>query len=134
MTGDYGYMVGDEVYVAGRKKDLIIVGGKNVYPMDLEELAMQVPGVHPGRVVAFGVFNEQAGTEDVVIVAEVETQDPAELERIADEVRQVVTRGSAVALRHVHLVDAKWLIKTSSGKTARGANKEKYLKETGLDQ
>lgn len=131
FTGDYGYMVGDQVYVAGRKKDMIIVGGKNVYPMDLEELAMQVPGVHPGRVVAFGVFNDQAGTEDVVIVAEVETQDPAELERIGDEVRQMVTRGSAVALRHVHLVDAKWLIKTSSGKTARGANREKYLKETG---
>ena len=131
FTGDYGYMVGDQVYVAGRKKDMIIVGGKNVYPMDLEELAMQVPGVHPGRVVAFGVFNEQAGTEDVVIVAEVETHDPAELERIGDEVRQMVTRGSAVALRHVHLVESKWLIKTSSGKTARGANKEKYLKETG---
>jgi len=131
FTGDYGYMVGDQVYVAGRKKDMIIVGGKNVYPMDLEELAMQVQGVHPGRVVAFGVFNEQAGTEDVVIVAEVETQEPVELERIGDEVRQMVTRGSAVALRHVHLVDAKWLIKTSSGKTARGVNKEKYLKETG---
>ncbi len=133
FTGDYGYMVGDQVYVAGRKKDMIIVGGKNVYPMDLEELAMQVPGVHPGRVVAFGVFNEQAGTEDVVIVAEVETRDPAELERIGDDIRQTVTRGSAVALRHVHLVDAKWLIKTSSGKTARGANKEKFLKETGLE-
>jgi len=133
FTGDYGYMVGDQVYVAGRKKDMIIVGGKNVYPMDLEELAMQVPGVHPGRVVAFGVFNEQVGTEDVVIVAEVETRDPAELERIGDEIRQVVTRGSAVALRHVHLVGPRWLIKTSSGKTARGANKEKFLKETGLE-
>ena len=133
FTGDYGYMVGDQVFVAGRKKDMIIVGGKNVYPMDLEELAMQVAGVHPGRVVAFGVFNEQAGTEDVVVVAEVETSDPDELERIGDELRQVVTRGSAVALRHVHLVDAKWLIKTSSGKTARGANKEKFLKETRLE-
>jgi acyl-CoA synthetase (AMP-forming)/AMP-acid ligase II len=133
FTGDYGYMVGEQVYVAGRKKDMIIVGGKNVYPMDLEELAMQVPGVHPGRVVAFGVFNEQAGTEDVVIVAEVDTQDQTELERIGDAVRQVVTRGSAVALRHVHLVGAKWLIKTSSGKTARGANKEKFLKEAGWE-
>jgi acyl-CoA synthetase (AMP-forming)/AMP-acid ligase II len=133
FTGDYGYMVGDQVYVAGRKKDMIIVGGKNVYPMDLEELAMQVSGVHPGRVVAFGVFNEQSGTEDVVVVAEVETQDAAELERIGDEVRQMVNRGSAVALRHVHLVEAKWLIKTSSGKTARGANKEKFLQETGQE-
>jgi len=132
FTGDYGYKVGEQVYVAGRKKDMIIVGGKNVYPMDLEELAMQVPGVHPGRVVAFGIFNEEAGTEDVVIVAEVDTQEPDELNRIADGVRAVVTRGSAVALRHVHLVPRKWLIKTSSGKTARGANKEKYMKEQGI--
>jgi len=69
LTGDYGYMVGGEVYVAGRKKDLIIVGGKNVYPLDLELLAMEVPGVHAGRVSAFGVYNDEAGTEDVVIVA-----------------------------------------------------------------
>ena len=129
-TGDYGYKVGEEVFVAGRKKEMIIVGGKNVYPMDLEELAMEVPGVHPGRVVAFGVFNEAAGTEDVVIVAEVETGDQEERDAIGDAIRQTVTRGSAVALRHVYLVDAKWLIKTSSGKNARTANKEKYLKET----
>ncbi len=132
LTGDYGYMVGGEVYVCGRKKELIIVGGKNIYPMDLEELAMTVKGVHAGRVVAFGVFNEQAGTEDVVIVAEVDTTDPDEKQAIEDEIRQVVTRGSAVALRHVHLVDRKWLIKTSSGKNARVPNKEKYLKEMGL--
>ncbi len=56
FTGDYGYMVGGEVYVCGRKKELIIVGGKNIYPMDLEELAMTVRGVHPGRVSAFGYF------------------------------------------------------------------------------
>ncbi len=129
FTGDFGYKLGDEVFVAGRKKDMIIVGGKNVYPMDLEELAMEVKGVHAGRVVAFGVFNENAGTEDVVIVAEVDTHDEKEREAIGDAIRQTVTRGSAIALHHVHLVDAKWLIKTSSGKTARGANKEKYLKE-----
>lgn len=129
FTGDYGYKVGEEVFVAGRKKDMIIVGGKNVYPMDLEELAMEVPGVHPGRVVAFGVFNESAGTEDVVIVAEVDTADQTERDAIGDAIRQTVTRGSAVALRYVHLVGTKWLIKTSSGKTARSANKEKFLKE-----
>lgn len=129
LTGDYGYLANGELYVSGRKKDLIIVGGKNIYPQDLEQLAMGVPGVHPGRVVAFGIYNEEAGTEDVVIVAEVETSDPDERERIAEAVREVVTRGSAVALRQVYLVDAHWLIKTSSGKTARLANREKYLSE-----
>jgi acyl-CoA synthetase (AMP-forming)/AMP-acid ligase II len=52
LTGDLGYLAGGELYITGRKKDLIIVGGKNVYPQDLERLAGEVPGVHPGRVVA----------------------------------------------------------------------------------
>lgn len=133
LTGDYGYMADGQLFVAGRKKEIIIVGGKNVYPMDLEELAMEVPGVHAGRVVAFGLFNEKSGTEDVVMVAEVDTPDQTERDRIADAIRQTVTRGSAVALRYVHLVDKKWLIKTSSGKNARLANKEKFIKEVGIE-
>jgi len=130
LTGDYGYMAhGGEVYVSGRKKDLIIVGGKNIYPQDLETLAMEVEGVHPGRVVAFGVFNEEAGTEEVVIVAEVDTEAEEERQQIAASIRQTVTRGSAVALRNVYITGPHWIAKTSSGKTARLANKDKYLKE-----
>jgi acyl-CoA synthetase (AMP-forming)/AMP-acid ligase II len=120
------------LYVTGRKKDLIIVGGKNIYPADLEHLAMEVKGVHPGRVVAFGVFNEESGTEEVVIVSEVDSDDAADRDRIANQVRQTVTKGSAVALRQVYLVPSKWILKTSSGKTARLANKEKYLSEMAI--
>jgi acyl-CoA synthetase (AMP-forming)/AMP-acid ligase II len=129
LTGDYGYLVEGELYITGRKKDLIIVGGKNIYPQDLELLAYEVPGVHAGRASAFGIFNETSGTEDVVLVAEVDTSEPAEQQKIADSIRAAVTRGSAVALRYVHLVGKHWLVKTSSGKTARSANREKFLKE-----
>jgi fatty-acyl-CoA synthase len=129
LTGDLGYMVDGEVYVVGRKKDLIIVGGKNIYPQDLEMLAYQATGVHPGRAVAFGVFNPDMGTEDVVLVAEVDSEDPDERLRLEDEIRQRVTRGSDVSLRTVYLVGPKWIIKTSSGKTARLANRDKYLVE-----
>ena len=129
LTGDYGYLVDGELYITGRKKDLIIVGGKNIYPQDLELLAYEVPGVHAGRASAFGIFNETTGTEDVVIVAEVESSDPAQQQKISDGIRATVTRGSAVALRYVHLVGKHWLVKTSSGKTARSANREKFLKE-----
>jgi acyl-CoA synthetase (AMP-forming)/AMP-acid ligase II len=129
LTGDFGYLVDGELYITGRKKDLIIVGGKNIYPQDLELLAYEVPGVHAGRASAFGVFNDATGTEDVVIVAEVDIDDPAERQKIADGIRTSVTRGSAVALRYVHLVGKHWLVKTSSGKTARSANREKFLKE-----
>jgi acyl-CoA synthetase (AMP-forming)/AMP-acid ligase II len=129
LTGDYGYKVGNELYITGRKKDLIIVGGKNVYPQDLEQLAMEVDGVHPGRVSVFGIFDEEKGTENVVLIAEVETKDEDERQRISEQIRTVVTRGSAVALRHVYLVDSGWMVKTSSGKNSRYANREKYLKE-----
>lgn len=129
LTGDYGYISEGEVFVTGRKKDMIIVGGKNVYPQDLEALSYEVPGVHAGRSVAFGLFNEETGTEDVVLVAEADTVDEAEQERIANLIRQVVTRRSAIALRHVRVVPPHWILKTSSGKTARRANREKFLKE-----
>jgi acyl-CoA synthetase (AMP-forming)/AMP-acid ligase II len=129
LTGDLGYVRDGELYVTGRKKDLIIVGGKNVYPQDLEQLAGEVEGVRAGRVAAFGMFNESAGTEDVVIVAEAEKEDEDERERVAEAVRQHITRNSDVAVRQVVLVDSRWLIKTSSGKVARSANKEKYLNE-----
>jgi len=129
LTGDYGYLVDGEVYITGRKKDLIIVGGKNIYPQDLEALAYEVPGVHPGRASAFGIFNEALGTENVVMVAEVDTDDPIERQKIAEAIRTTVTRGSAITLRYVHVVGKHWLAKTSSGKTARLANKEKFLKE-----
>jgi fatty-acyl-CoA synthase len=129
LTGDYGYMLDGEVFVTGRKKDMIIVGGKNIYPQDLELLAYDVPGIHAGRAVAFGIYDEQAGTEDVAIVAEVDTDDPEERERIAEALRVHVTRNSAVALRYAHIVGARWILKTSSGKTARSANRDKFLKE-----
>ncbi len=126
-TGDYGYLADGELYITGRKKDLIIVGGKNIYPQDLESIAMEVSGVHPGRVVAFGVHNEKTGTEEVYMVAEVDQDSEDDKERIQREIKEKVTRNSAVVLRHVLLVDDKWLIKTSSGKIARAANRDKYI-------
>jgi acyl-CoA synthetase (AMP-forming)/AMP-acid ligase II len=139
LTGDLGYVANNEIFVTGRKKDMIIVGGKNIYPQDLENLASEVHGVHPGRVVAFGIPNEATGTEDVVIIAEVDlnNKEIGELDlesspeciRITDEIRTRVTRGSDIALRYVKLAKRGWLLKTSSGKVARSANRERYLNE-----
>jgi acyl-CoA synthetase (AMP-forming)/AMP-acid ligase II len=134
LTGDYGFMVNGEVFVSGRKKDMIIVGGKNVYPQDLESLTYEVAGVHAGRSVAFGMFNEEEGTEEVVMIAEVDSEDPTEQQKIADAIRAHVTKNSAIALRYVKVVDPKWILKTSSGKTARSANKEKFLAELEQDR
>ena len=134
-TGDLGYLRDGELYVTGRRKDLIIVGGKNVYPNDLEQLAGEVAGVHAGRVVAFGAFDAEQGTEEVVILAEAEdlsvAHDESAAEELADRVRAHVTKNSDVAVRIARIVSEKWLIKTSSGKIARTACREKWLGERG---
>jgi fatty-acyl-CoA synthase len=129
LTGDLGYMVAGEVYITGREKDLIIVGGKNIYPQDLESIASAVQGVHPGRVVAFGVFDERQGTEGIVLVAEADTGDEDEQEAIAREIRAQIAQQTETAVQNVLIVDSKWLLKTSSGKIARAANRDKYLQE-----
>ncbi|OGO15982.1 MAG: hypothetical protein A2Z14_02520 [Chloroflexi bacterium RBG_16_48_8] len=128
LTGDLGYLADGELYVTGRKKEIIIVGGKNIYPQDLEELASEVPGVHPGRVVAFGIFNADIGTEDICITLETDRTAAEERRQIAALVRDHVTRNSDIAVRYVEVVDRAWLIKTSSGKIARNANRDKFLR------
>jgi fatty-acyl-CoA synthase len=129
LTGDKGYVADGEVYIVGRSKDLIINAGKNIYPQDIEAIVNQVSGVRPGRAVVFGVADEKEGTELVAVVAEVKTADPAERQIIARDIRQEVVRQSLVTVSYVHLVDSRWLIKTSSGKIARGANRDKWLAE-----
>jgi acyl-CoA synthetase (AMP-forming)/AMP-acid ligase II len=126
-TGDMGYLADGEVYVVGRSKDLIINAGKNVYPQDIEAIVNTVQGVHAGRAVAFGVPDEREGTELIAVVAEIDTSDDDERQRITHDIRQSVARASTVTVTFVELVDEKWLIKTSSGKIARAANREKWL-------
>ena len=129
LTGDMGYVAGGEVYVVGRSKDLIINAGKNIYPADIEAVVNEVPGVHAGRAVVFGVADEREGTELIAVVAEVGTADEAERREIARAVRQEVARQTTVTVTFVHLVGPRWLLKTSSGKIARAANRDKWLQE-----
>ncbi len=128
-TGDMGYIAKGEVYVVGRKKDLIINAGKNVFPQDIEAIVNTVEGIKPGRAVVFGVPDEREGTELLAVVAEITEADPDAHQRIKKAVRQQVTRQSTVSVSYVTLVDAGWLIKTSSGKVARAANRTKWLQQ-----
>ena len=130
-TGDLGYLLDGELYVVGRKKDLIIVAGKNLHPHDLEAVVNSVAGVHPGRAVVFGVPDEAEGTELVAVVAEVDSEDPVDRKAIGGAIRQALVAQIGIAASYVHLVGPKWLLKTSSGKIARSANREKWLSERG---
>jgi fatty-acyl-CoA synthase len=129
-TGDLGFWMEDELYVIGRKKDLLIVAGENLYPQDIEEIVASHPAIHDGRVVALGLYNPDLGTDDIVVVAEVEREslleNPAEIER---ELRNLVVAGIGVAVRTIFLKPPKWIVKSTAGKAARSTTREKLLKE-----
>jgi fatty-acyl-CoA synthase len=131
FTGDMGYIADGELYITGRKKDLILVGGKNIYPQDLEAIANSLPGFVPGRNAAFGVFDPNLGSENVVMVCEMENPEAADDQKKDLELllRKAIVQQSEIALSDVRFVQKRWLIKTSSGKISRASNREKYLRE-----
>jgi fatty-acyl-CoA synthase len=126
-TGDLGYKVDDSYYVAGRLKDVLIVGGVNVFPQDIEDLATRVEGVVSGRAAAFSAFDERLQTEHIVIVAESELHDAPQARDVILEIRQRVLAALQIANFEVRLVEPGWLVKSTSGKVARSANREKWL-------
>ena len=125
-SGDYGFRYQNEFFVIGRKKDLIIVAGKNIYPEDIEDALNQVEGIIPGRVISFGEEDEQMGTEQIAVVAE----SKVETEKEKNELRlSILKAGMAidVNIHKVYIVPPRWLIKSSAGKPSRRANKERII-------
>jgi acyl-CoA synthetase (AMP-forming)/AMP-acid ligase II len=126
-TGDMGYVVDGHLYVCGRKKNMIIVGGRNIYPEDLEAIANTVEGIYPDRAVAFGVQDSQTGTEKIVMICDLQRNvEEDEKQRIAQELRQKVLHQLGVAIGEVHLMKRGWVVKTVNGKISRKDNRKKY--------
>jgi len=127
-SGDYGFQDGGELFVIGRKKDIIIVAGINVYPEDVEDAVGAVQGVIPGRVVAIGEENAELGSEHVAVI--VETPITTEADRKALRL-EIVKAGmaSGITIASVYLVPPRWLIKSSAGKPSRKGSREKLVAE-----
>ncbi|MGB9179932.1 MAG: AMP-binding protein [Pyrinomonadaceae bacterium] len=129
-SGDLGFLLDGELYVIGRKKDLIIVAGKNIYPQDVEEIVYTHPSIHDGRSVSLGLYNPDLGTEDIVVVAEVEKEedlkDALSIERY---LRGAIVAELGVAVRAVYLKPPRWIVKSTAGKPARKSTCEKLLAE-----
>jgi acyl-CoA synthetase (AMP-forming)/AMP-acid ligase II len=124
-TGDLGFRQGDRFFVCGRKKDLLIVAGVNVHPNDVEDLVSRVDGVQPGRVAAFGAFDARLQTERMTILFELR-DDAADAGAAITRIRQEVAAAFQITVFDIHRVPPRWLVKSSAGKMARSANREKW--------
>jgi fatty-acyl-CoA synthase len=125
-SGDLAYIVNDEVYIVGRKKDLIIKAGRNFYPEEIEDIVSHIRGVRKGCIVAFGVLEESLGTERMIIIAESRVNNSQHKKTIEDEILKKVTIALGIAPDEVIIVAPKSVPKTSSGKLQRAKCKLLY--------
>jgi len=121
-TGDLAYLVDGELVVCGRQKDVIIVGGRNVFPEDVERAVATVEGVRAGNVIAFG-SDRKRGRESIVVVAETKADD---LHDVHDSVITRVCDAVGVPPVEVVFVRPGSLPKTSSGKLQRSLCRDRY--------
>lgn len=120
-TGDLGYLVDGEVVVCGRVKDVIIMGGRNIYPTDIERVAQSIDGVRAGNAVAVR-WTTPSGRESFAVAVESrEAGDQDAAERIRQAVRSAVTAEIGARPATVSVLPVGSLPKTPSGKLQRSA-------------
>jgi acyl-CoA synthetase (AMP-forming)/AMP-acid ligase II len=124
-TGDLGYLCEGSLYIVGRLKDVIQIGGANYYPADIESILQDIPGVRPGRIVAVAIRKPNIGTDSLVIVAErrVHTSEP----QLRDQIQEKVRRHTGLSVGKVVFLAKGRLPLTTSGKVMRSRCAELLL-------
>jgi acyl-CoA synthetase (AMP-forming)/AMP-acid ligase II len=126
FTGDLGYMADGNLYVTGRKKEVIIVGGRNYYPDDVEQLVSTVEGVRMDRAVAVGLSETERATEKLVVLAETDRAETGERDALRMAIRVALTN-AGYPVSEVVLLKPKSIQSTLTGKLKRLDCRERYL-------
>lgn len=123
-TGDLGYLFEGDLHVTGRKKDLIIIRGRNIWPQDIEHVAEGEPDVRPGDAIAFVTAR---GDEPVVVMQiQCRVASPASREHMVRSLSGRIQSEFGVSV-DIQLVPPQSIPRTSSGKPARAEAKRRYL-------
>lgn len=125
-TGDRGYIVDGDLYISGRVKDVLVRGGRNIYPYDLEEAIGRIEGIRKGCVAVFGHPDPESGVEELIVAAETSIDDPTRRDIIVQAIRDVTVDIVNIPADAIRLVPPHSVLKTSSGKIRRAATAELY--------
>lgn len=128
-TGDLGVVLRGQVFVFGRLKEIIIVNGKNLFAGDVEALLGGIPGLRPGRAVAFGIESAQTGSEELIVVAEHDEATGIPPAECRAAISRLLAENLLVKPRDVRIVADRWLVKSTSGKISREVNRHRYLEQ-----
>jgi 1-acyl-sn-glycerol-3-phosphate acyltransferase len=126
VSGDRGYIAEGEVYVTGRTKDVVIRGGRNIYPYELEEGIADIEGVRRGCVAVFGATEAESGTERLVIIAETRESDASRKSMMKEAIGSLTQDLLGMPADDIVLASPGTVLKTSSGKIRRSAVRELY--------
>ena len=129
-SGDFAYTVAGEIYLTGRVKDLIIRGGRNLYPYELEQAVGNIPGVRKGCVAVFASKDARTASERLVILAETREQEASVLDDLRQKISDAALDEIGMPADEIVLAPANSVLKTSSGKIRRNASRDAY--ENGL--
>ncbi len=129
-SGDLGYWADGDLFITGREKDLIILGGRNVYAQEIEDTTATVAGIRKGCVAAFGVHDPALGTERLIVVAETRERDSARRDALRQLVLDRLVTAVGVPPDVIVIADPGVVLKTSSGKIRRSAMRDAYANGT----
>ena len=127
LTGDIGYVRGEELFWVGRVKERLTIRGRKLDPSDFEPILLGVSGLRLGCFVAFGVDDEKRGTQRVVIATEVRDPSTVDGKGIIGTIRERVLLQLGIAVDEVILVQPGTLSKTTSGKRRHRSFRQQYL-------
>ncbi len=122
-SGDMAYIAGGDIFITGRKKDIIIRAGRNIYPQELEEAVGKVTGIRKGNVVVFATQDKVNQTEKLVVMAETREENPEKLNTLRQEINTLAMDLVGTAADEVVLAPPGTVLKTSSGKIRRAGNR-----------
>ncbi len=125
-TGDLAYLADGELYLSGRAKDIIIRGGRNLYPYELEQAIGTLPGIRKGCVAVFGSPDPRTGTERVIVLAETRETESGALEALRRNINQCAVDLIGLPADDIVLAPPHAVLKTSSGKIRRAASRDYY--------
>jgi len=125
-TGDLAYLADGELYLSGRAKDVIIRGGRNLYPYELEQAVGALPGIRKGCVAVFGSIDAGNGTERVIVLAETRETEAGVLEALRRSINDRAIDLIGLPADDIVLAPPHTVLKTSSGKIRRAASREYY--------
>jgi len=125
-SGDMAYIAGGDIFITGRKKDIIIRAGRNIYPQELEEAVGRIAGIRKGNVVVFATRDAVNQTEKLVVMAESRENNPEQLNALREEINTLAMDLVGTAADEVVLAPPGTVLKTSSGKIRRAGNRALY--------